>query len=353
MGTNVLVVDANRPVSEAAMMMRDANVGFLPVCYESSGEILGTITDRDIAIRLVADEMSPRIIAGELATPETIFCRISADVEQALELMRENRVARLLCVDESGRLAGILSLSDIAAKMPELATETLRELSRHDQNQLHKNASSVNTERSQPKTTTPRSGPRRKDSRKPAGRKQTSIGEKWMRDFLSEMLAVESGGVKLYEKTLNELEHLELRDSLTEFLHQTQFHVEVCTEMLAAAGASADYRSPGAEAADHKALRLISTEVPIDLRDLNNLENLVLAETKDQWNWEMLASVEKKIGDPQLKSIVSRAVREVRKQETSHLNWNEHALTSLAMKAAMKTEPAVTDASVRASHGQD
>jgi rubrerythrin len=111
--------------------------------------------------------------------------------------------------------------------------------------------------------------------------------------------------------------------------------------------------APGAEAADHKALRLISTEVPIDLRALNNLEDLVLAETKDQWNWEMLASVEKKIGDPQLKSIVSRAVREVRKQEKSHLNWNEHALTSLAMKAAMKTEPAVTDASVRASHGQD
>jgi CBS domain-containing protein len=81
MRSNVLVVDANSPASEAATMMRDANVGFLPVCSLSTGEVLGTITDRDIAIRLVASEMSPRVTAGELATPETVFCRISAEVK--------------------------------------------------------------------------------------------------------------------------------------------------------------------------------------------------------------------------------------------------------------------------------
>jgi Domain of unknown function (DUF892) len=184
--------------------------------------------------------------------------------------------------------------------------------------------------------TTHRNGAHRKGSRKSAARRQAPIREEWLRDFLSEMLAVEMGGVKLYEKSLSQLEHSEFEDQLTEFLHQTEFHVEVCTEMLAAAGADVDYRSPGAQAAAHKAQGLISTEVPDELRDLNNIENLVLAETKDHWNWETLASVEQKIDDPELKSIVSRAVREIRKQETSHLNWNERTLTTLALEAAMK-----------------
>lgn len=132
MKTSVLVADADSPASDAAAIMRDRNVGFLPVCNLSTGMVLGTITDRDIAIRLVAEEMPPTTTVGDLATPETIFCRSNADVEEAHQLMRENRVARLLCVDENGRLAGVLSLSDIAAKMPELAAEILRELSQRD-----------------------------------------------------------------------------------------------------------------------------------------------------------------------------------------------------------------------------
>jgi len=168
------------------------------------------------------------------------------------------------------------------------------------------------------------------------------IGQEWLRDFLSEMLAVEMGGVKLYGKALSELQHAQFQDRLTEFLHQTEFHVEVCTEMLTAAGASADHRSAGAQAADHKAQGLISTKVPQELCDLNNIEYLILAETKDLWNRELLASLEKKIVDPELKGIVTRAVRAVRTQEKTHLNWNERALTTLAREAAIKG-PAVVE----------
>jgi CBS domain-containing protein len=116
-----LVVDANSPFLEAATMMSDGNVEFLLVCSLSTGKVLGTMSDREIAIRLVASEMSPRVIAGELAMPETVFCRISTDVKQTLRLMREDRAARLLCVDESGRLAEVQSLSDIGNKVPKSA----------------------------------------------------------------------------------------------------------------------------------------------------------------------------------------------------------------------------------------
>src|SRR3984957_19361600 len=128
------------------------------------------------------------------------------------------------------------------------------------------------------------------------GRRGSEVSVEWLRDFLSEMLAVEKGGVKLYERALSDLEHSELEDKLTEFLKQTHRHVELCASMLEAACGNPDYMSPGAQAADHKANGLITAEVPPKMLDLNNIENLVLAETKDHWNWEMLASIAPKIG---------------------------------------------------------
>lgn len=173
------------------------------------------------------------------------------------------------------------------------------------------------------------------------GRRAPALSAEWLRDFLSEMLAVEKGGVKLYERALSDLEHSELEVKLTEFLQQTHRHVELCTSMLEAAGADSDYQGPGAQAADHKANGLITTEVPPKMLDLNNIENLVLAETKDHWNWEMLASIAPKIADPDLKRAASKAVSEVRRQEKTHLDWNEKILTRLAMESA--TQVAATD----------
>jgi rubrerythrin len=166
------------------------------------------------------------------------------------------------------------------------------------------------------------------------GRRGPAVSAEWLRDFLSEMLAVEKGGVKLYEKALSELEHSELEEKLNEFLQQTHRHVELCTSMLEAAGGDSGYQSPGAQAADHKANGLISTEVPPKMLDLNNIENLVLAETKDHWDWDVLASIVPKIGDPKLKRAASKAVSEVRRQEKTHLDWNEKTLSKLAMESA-------------------
>jgi hypothetical protein len=168
-------------------------------------------------------------------------------------------------------------------------------------------------------------------------RRDASINPEWLKDFLSEMLAVEMGGVKLYERALSDLEHSEHEEKLTEFLRQTERHVELCTDLLNAAGGDPGYKSPGAHAAEQKAEGLINTEVPPPMMDLNNIENLVLAETKDQWNWDLLDSISSKIGNAELKRIAVKAIREVRKQEQSHLSWNEKTLTELAMESAMRT----------------
>jgi len=163
------------------------------------------------------------------------------------------------------------------------------------------------------------------------------LDTEWLKDFLSEMLAVEKGGVQLYQKAIAELSHPELDEKLNEFLLQTERHVELCSEMLTEIGVDVDYQSAGAQAAEHKAEGLISTEVPEKLIDLNNIENLVLAETKDHWDWEMLAAVAPMIEDAGIKRMVTRAVKEVQRQETAHLNWNEKTLSMLAKESAMQT----------------
>jgi rubrerythrin len=172
------------------------------------------------------------------------------------------------------------------------------------------------------------------------GKGSASLNSEWLHNFLSEMLAVERGGVQLYEKALEELAHDELRTKLKQFHEQTERHVELCEELLSASGADENSASPGAQAAEHKAQGLISAEVPEEMADLNNIENLVLAETKDHWNWEMLGSLMDEIGDRDLKKAVSRAVREVRKQEGDHVAWNQKTLTKLATEAAHQAQDA-------------
>jgi hypothetical protein len=184
-------------------------------------------------------------------------------------------------------------------------------------------------------------------------RRGGSINAQWLKDFLSEMLAVEKGGVKLYERALSDLQHSEYEDKLNEFLRQTERHVELCTEMLQAAADDADYMSPGAQAAEHKAEGLISTEVPPQMMDLNNIENLVLAETKDQWNWDTLDSISSKIEDDEMKRMVVKAVREVRKQEKLHLDWNEQTLTKLAMESATRAESEEIGADAEEAEGSE
>jgi rubrerythrin len=174
--------------------------------------------------------------------------------------------------------------------------------------------------------------PSRGQSRKRAAQ----LNQDWLKQFFSEMLAVERGGVQLYEKALDELMHDDLRSRLEQYHEQTQRHVELCEEMLNAAGGNEDKMSPAAQAAEHKAQGLLSAEVPEEMKDINNIENLVLAETKDHWNWELLGSMMERIEERELKKVVSRAVREVRKQENDHLTWNQKMLTRLATEAAQR-----------------
>jgi CBS domain-containing protein len=100
-------------VQVAAKMMRDSEVGFLPVCGPG-GKVVGTITDRDIVLRLAADGGVVGTSVDKLMTRDVVSCKANDDLRRAEQLMQDHRKSRIVCVDDQGRAVGVISLSDVA-----------------------------------------------------------------------------------------------------------------------------------------------------------------------------------------------------------------------------------------------
>ena len=132
MKRDVESVDSAEPIQTAARRMRDANVGFLPVC-DSTRKVLGTITDRDIALRIVAESRPPTTSVGDVMTREVISCRPDDEVTRAEQLMGKHQKSRMICTDQEGRLLGVISLSDIAqVEEPSRASQTMKQVTERE-----------------------------------------------------------------------------------------------------------------------------------------------------------------------------------------------------------------------------
>ena len=106
-------VSADATVEEAAREMRDGDVGPV-IVTRNGGEICGIVTDRDIAVRAVAEGRDPTSTkVGEIATESVTTLTPEQSIEDAERLMREHDVRRLPVVQD-GRPAGIVSLGDLA-----------------------------------------------------------------------------------------------------------------------------------------------------------------------------------------------------------------------------------------------
>ena len=132
MKRDVECVSPRDTVEDAAARMRDENIGFLPVC-DQSRKVLGTLTDRDIVIRLVAAKKPASTFVEEILTKEVIACRPEDTVRDAEKAMAKNHKSRIMCVDDGGRLVGVISLSDIAQHdRAGRAADTLRGVSERE-----------------------------------------------------------------------------------------------------------------------------------------------------------------------------------------------------------------------------
>jgi CBS domain-containing protein len=115
MTKHVEVLPPHASIREAAAKMRDLDVGGIPIC---DGEKLqGFLTDRDLAIRALAEARDPaNTKVWEVMSPDITYCFEDNEVEEAAQMMESKQIRRLPIVDRDKRLVGIVSLGDIAVR---------------------------------------------------------------------------------------------------------------------------------------------------------------------------------------------------------------------------------------------
>ena len=121
-------LETEEPVSAAARLMRERNIGAMPVC-DPDGRLVGMLTDRDIVIRCIAsDRNAAETRVADIMTTGAVVAETKEPLEDALQRMEREQIRRLP-VTENGRLVGMLSLADVA-RTGRHAAETAEALSK-------------------------------------------------------------------------------------------------------------------------------------------------------------------------------------------------------------------------------
>jgi len=124
MSTNPVTIPSDAPIEQAARLMRDHDIGFLPVLDGES--FRGVVTDRDIVVKALAEGRYDERVGG-IVSASVVTVTPDDDVQRATELMAEADVRRLpVCVD--GQLVGIVSVGDLATRQsPALAGHVMEQ----------------------------------------------------------------------------------------------------------------------------------------------------------------------------------------------------------------------------------
>lgn len=133
MTTDFQIVSPDATVQQAARLMRDLDVGMIPV--GDGQRLVGTITDRDIAVRAVAEGRDPAVTAVKhIMSGDIVYCYDDDDVDGAARAMEARRIRRLVVVNHDDQPVGIVALADIATnpQARKVAGDVLEEVSRPD-----------------------------------------------------------------------------------------------------------------------------------------------------------------------------------------------------------------------------
>ena len=113
MTSNPSTVEPDKTVVDAARIMMREDAGVVPVT--ENGRLTGMVTDRDIAIRVVAEGKDPQSTpVREVASKDLVTIDPEQDLDEALRLMAQHQVRRLPVVEEDGRLVGVVAQADVA-----------------------------------------------------------------------------------------------------------------------------------------------------------------------------------------------------------------------------------------------
>src|SRR5215213_3761784 len=129
MTRNVKTANREMTLREVAALMRDGDMGAMPVVED--GKLVGIVTDRDIVVRAIADGKDASTAIGDVMTTEIFSARENDFVFEAIRLMGDRQVRRVPIINEAGELVGIIAMADVALETEderEIA-ETLEEIS--------------------------------------------------------------------------------------------------------------------------------------------------------------------------------------------------------------------------------
>jgi CBS domain-containing protein len=118
--------------SRVASLMKSENVGSIPVIEsEQTRKLIGIVTDRDLAMQIVADGRDKSTKVSDVMTTNVVTCLVDEDVQNALDAMADYRLRRIPVVDVDGRIVGIISQADVATRVdqPEETAEVVKEIS--------------------------------------------------------------------------------------------------------------------------------------------------------------------------------------------------------------------------------
>jgi len=130
MTTDFETIDSTNSLTDAAKRMKSLDVGILPV--QKGTHLIGVVTDRDIVVRCLAQECDPgKTQVKDIMSSDIVYCFEDDNVEDAVKLMEENQVRRLIVCRQDGTPVGIVSLGDLAVRSGQehLFAEALEQIS--------------------------------------------------------------------------------------------------------------------------------------------------------------------------------------------------------------------------------
>ncbi len=127
MSTGVEIASPEDPIRNVARTMREIDAGSMPV--GENDRLVGMITDRDIAIRAVAEGLGPDTKVRGIMTTDIRWCFEDEDVEDVAEQMADYKVRRLPVLNRDKRLIGMISLGDLSQADGASSGEALKEIS--------------------------------------------------------------------------------------------------------------------------------------------------------------------------------------------------------------------------------
>ena len=128
MTRDVVTVPFNATIAEAAELMKNHDIGFLPVVADDI--VVGVVTDRDLVVRAMCDRANPYLTpVRSVMSTAPVWCYAHDVLTDAADILADSRVRRLIVVDAEKRLVGLISIDDLAAKMS--SDRLLGDLVRH------------------------------------------------------------------------------------------------------------------------------------------------------------------------------------------------------------------------------